>query len=64
MCFKVENYLAEVYEGLAPSERHLLIFHENQRLTHSPLPFPAQIFSMPRNLRKRVMLQHDVSEDG
>lgn len=64
MCLEVENYFSEVNEVLAPLELGFFILDENQRLIHSPLQFPTQIFSMFRNLRKRVVLKYDVCEDG
>ena len=68
MCLKVENYLAEVNEVLAlfDFEQHFFIFDEIQlqHFTYTPFQFPAQKPSVGRILRKRVMLKHDVCEDG
>lgn len=64
MCLEVENYFSEVKEVLAPFELDFFILDETQRLVGGLLQFPTQIFSMSRNLRKRVMLKYDVCEDG
>lgn len=64
MCFKVENYFAEVDGVLAPSELQQFILDVVQSLVRIPLQFFTQTSGMPRNIREHVMLKHGVCEDG